>query len=105
MFVCFLLFFCSDINDLFTPLDLYKFEESGVKILMSLSRIDREFYAALGISDYYLQGDSMEGTNRAIALWVSGKAIHSGTWKSLLQVLEELNLTDIQKRIEFFFGE
>ena len=95
----------SDVTDLFTPLNLYQFEESGVEILTSLSRIDKQFYATLGITDYYIQGDPMEGTNKAITLWISGETVHSRTWKSLLQVLEDLNLTDIKMQIEVFFGE
>lgn len=93
------------IDDQFTPLDLYKFEEMEIKVLTSLSKVIFQLYRNLKIAYHSLEGNPMESTEQVISMWASGQTILPGTWKCLLEVLKEFDFLEVHENIQEFIGE
>ena len=90
-----------DPNSRFSMNSLSRLEEgAGIKIVTSLAEVPAQLAAVLG-----MEGEEQE-VEIVIGKWESGQSQHPITWRSLLDVLKELDLEDLSQEIEdYMHGE
>ena len=78
-------------------------EGAGIKIVASLAEIPTQLAAILGVS--LMTGEEQQ-VEIVIEKWESGQSQHPRTWRSLLNILKELDLEDLSQEIEdYMHGE
>ena len=76
---------------------------AGIKIVTSLAEIPAQLAAVLGVS---LMAGEEQQVEIVIGKWESGQSQHPITWRSLLDILKELDLEDLSQEIEdYMHGE
>ena len=76
---------------------------AGIKIVTSLAEIPAQLAAVLGVR--LMAGEEQE-VEIVIGKWESGQSQHPITWRSLLDILKELDLKDLSQEIEdYMHGE
>ena len=90
-----------DPDSRFNMNSLSRLEEGvGIKIVTSLAEIPTQLAAVLG-----MKGREQE-VEIVIGKWESGQSQHPITWRSLLDILKELDLEDLSQEIEdYMHGE
>ena len=93
-----------DPDSRFSMNSLSRLEEgAGIKIVTSLADIPAQLAAVLGVSLMTGEEQQME---IVIGKWESGQSQHPITWRSLLDLLKELDLEDLSQEIEdYMHGE
>ena len=77
-------------------------EGAGIKIVTTLAEIAAQLAAVLGVE--LRRGE--EQVEMVIGKWESGQSKHPITWRSLLDILKELDLEDLSQEIEnYMHGE
>ena len=78
---------------------LDRLEAAGVQIVTSLEKILKQLADAIGLpnSNYYKYVET------AISKWMEGYSHRPVTWRSLLDVLKELNQEELVQQIEGYF--
>ena len=93
-----------DSDSRFSMNSLSRLEEgAGIKIVTSLAEIPAQLAAVLGVRLMTVEEKQVE---IVIGKWESGQSQHPITWRSLLDILKELDLEDLSQEIEdFMHGE
>ena len=93
-----------DPDSRFSMNSLSRLEEgAGIKIVTSLAEIPAQLAAVLGVR---LMAGEKQQVEVVIGKWESGQSQHPITWRSLLDILKELNLKDLRQDIDdYMHGE
>ena len=92
-----------DPDSRFTMNSLYRLEAMGINVVSPLAEVNPEMISVAGIS---LDMPSQEGMSKTSCLelviekWENGFSHLPPTWRSLMRVLKELHLNDMNQQIE-----
>ena len=89
---------------------LFKLEEgAGIKVVSSLAKIPARLAAAVGINlqEHVMDlPDKNKRVEMIIDQWKAGDSQRPATWRSLLNVLQDLGLEDLSQEVEdYMHGE
>ena len=94
---------------MFSMSSLSKLEEgAGIKVLSSLAKIPAQLASLAGVTLHDQAGTSNKKAcvEAVIEQWKSVGGKHPPTWKSLLDILKELDLEDLNQAVEdYLHGE
>ena len=81
----------------FSMIALNKLEETGLQIVSSLDNVCTELKDILGLNKLLF-------VREVISEWVSGRSGHPPTWRTLLDILRQLNLVELSQQIEDYLS-
>ena len=87
-----------DPDDWFSEVALQQLEAAEIPVVTSLAKVREQLAAAIGA-----QYDGEEFTE-ILSRWVCGKTTCPPTWRSLYDVLRELDHEELVEQIEHFLG-
>ena len=78
---------------------LSKLEAAGIPVLTTLTKITEKLRETILEDEVELKGSQMEYVKTILMFWTSGKSLRAPTWRSLLDVLQELHEVVLSERI------
>ena len=70
------------------------------QLMTTLEEFHQQFALSIGVADFLHATSATDKLKKVFQLWLSGKSPLPPTWRSLYQVLRELNLKEMIQDIE-----
>ena len=81
----------------FSMSSLSRLEATGIEIFTSLNDLQTELEDILGVNKSW-------SVSRAISEWVLGRSRNAPTWRTLLDILRQLDLVELSQQIEDYLS-